>query len=510
MTQGLTPTYSNPRGLYPFQADHLADLLANREDRPGRMLVWDTGLGKSHAAMCASALNLEDAAADVVVLVCEKIKLAEWRDDFARFTNLQVGLHHGPSRWKRLDKGWPHVLLTTYETGRSDMATSVKLKGRRGTSLTHGPLLERLLAAGLKPMVVFDEADRLSNRSSGIYKSWEHGLAALRRRHRNPIVLGLTATPVRKELENAFNQLKLIAPDFMPLVGEFDRYFVQFRDDYRRPTYIPDRMADFAELAAPVLLAKSKQDADVRAQFPAMTEESLWVDLHPEQRNLYNLVAELGDVDGSLMALRQICGHPAALLHSAEHGTSRLAKELVSEMGRDWFQAQASAKSDRLAEYLAPVVLGQDDKAVVFSFFGPSVLPLLQRALERAGMRVWMHDAEDGITGFQGASGGGVLLASDAAARGINLPQASYLVEYDMASTYGLRTQRLNRISRIGQGGLTATVRSMIVRDSVEVGLMHLMLAGNAQHDVLLGGQTGEEHMTAAMRRQLLREGQRA
>lgn len=508
MTEGLTPEYRNPRGLYPFQADHLADLLANREVRPGRMLVWDTGLGKSHAAMCAAALNLEDAAADVVVLVCEKVKLTEWRDDFARFTNLQVGLHHGPSRWKRLDKGWPHVLLTTYETGRSDMATSVKAKNRRGTSLVHGPLLDRLLTAGLKPMVIFDEADRLSNRSSGIYKSWEHGLSALRKRHGNPPVVGLTATPVRKELENAFNQLRLIAPEHMPLVGEFDRYFVQFRDDYRRPIYIPDRLDDFAELAAPVLLAKSKQDPDVREQFPAMTEESLWVDLHPEQRSLYNLVSEL-ETEGALVALRQICAHPGAILHSATHGTSQLARDLVAELGEDWFQAQASAKTDRLVEYLAPVVLGQDDKAVVFSFFGPSVLPLLQRALKRAGMPVWMHDAEDGITGFQRASGGGVLLASDAAARGINLPQASYLVEYDMASTYGLRTQRLNRISRIGQGGPTATVRSMIVRDSVEVGLMHLMLQGNAQHDALLGTQTGEEYMTAQMRRQLLREGQR-
>lgn len=507
---GLVPTYTNPRGLYPFQADHLADLLTNRQARPGRMLVWDTGLGKSHAAMCASALNLEDAEADVVILVCEKIKLTEWRDDFAAFTNLQVGLHHGPSRWKRLEKAVPHVLLTTYETGRADMAKPVKVKGRRGTSLVHGPLLEALLERGLRPMVVFDEADRLSNRTSGIYKSWEHGLTALRKRHPGMQTVGLTATPVRKELENAFNQLRLIAPDSMPLVSEFDRYFVQFRDDYRKPIYIHDRLDDFAQLAAPVLLAKSKHDADVCAQFPAMTEESLWVDLHADQRALYDLVAALGDVGGALAALRQICGHPAALLHSAEHGTSQLARDLVAELGRDYFEALGSAKTDRLAEYLAPVVLGQDDKAVVFSFFGPSVLPLLQRALERLGARVWMHDAEDGIRGFQEARGGGVLLCSDAAARGINLPQASYLVEYDMASTFGLRTQRLNRISRIGQGGPTATVRSMIVRESVEVGLMHLMLQGNVQHDVLLGEQTGEQHMTAAMRRQLLREGQRA
>jgi len=87
-----------------------------------------------------------------------------------------------------------------------------------------------------------------------------------------------------------------------------------------------------------------------------------------------------------------------------------------------------------------------------------------------------------------------VLLASDAVARGINLPEASYLIEYDLASTYGLRTQRINRASRIGSGGPSLTVRSMLCQESIEVALMYSMLRGNAQTDTLLGrGVTGEE-----------------
>jgi hypothetical protein len=499
--------YYSPRGLYGFQADDIARMyLGIQSGVPEWMLVWDTGLGKSHAAMRLSTLGFEDEAVDFVLLVCERGKLQEWKDDFEQFTKLDVRVHHGPSRKGKLAKlGLPQVLITTFETGKADLVQSEK-SGRKVRKLSSGDLLSRIFDHARHPMIIFDEADRLSNRSAMNYRSYEHTLRALRKGFKIPVLM-LTATPIRKDWEDSFNQLRLLRPAGMPLIGEFEKYFVRARDVYGRARYHDFRMGEFAELCSPMVLAKSKTDPDVIDQFPTTTEEALWVSMEGEQRKLYDFVAEL-EAPGQMTALRQICAHPAALVHSATEGKSKLARALLEEFGEEYLRSLSSAKTDALIGYVEPIVKGQGDKALVFTRWGPSTIPHLRAALTARGVPVRTWDEDGGIEGWKSAPGGCVLLASDAVARGVNLPEASYVIEYDLATTFGLRTQRLNRASRIGSGGPSLTVRSMLVRDSIEVPLMYAMLRGNAQSDLLLGhGVTGEEFMTAAMRRELLTTG---
>jgi SNF2 family DNA or RNA helicase len=496
--------YYSPKS-YPFQIDHIAKAYLGMfgGNQPEWMFAWDTGLGKSHAAMRLSALAFEDDLTDLVVLVCEKNKLKEWKADFDSFTRLSSRIHHGPSRKNKFAKeGLPDVLITTYETGKADLATVTKT-GRRGKTVTAGYVLDELTAAGRTPMVIFDEADKLSNRSSATYRAYEYILKTLRKRIPDLPVIMMTATSVRRDYENTFNQLRLLRPEAMPLIKEFEAYFVRGRDIYGKARYWDHRTEEFAAICQPLMLPKRKTDADVVAQFPAMTEEALWVDLEGAQKDAYKLVAEMAGAPGAMTALRQLCAHPRALVHSAEHGTSKLARELVEVYGREYLWSLPSAKTERLVEYLAPVVREQQAKAVVFTFFGPSVIPHLSEALQARGMRCFTFDE---LEEFKAHTGGAVLLSSDAGARGVNIPEASYLVEYDMATTYGLRTQRLNRVSRLGQGGPTVTVRSMLARETIEVPLMYSMLRGNVQSDELLGGETGEQYMTAAMRKAMLTE----
>lgn len=498
--------YHSPRGLYPFQAEDIARAyLGIQSGIPEWMFVWDTGLGKSHAAMRLATLGFEDDVVDFVLLVCERGKLKEWKSDFDEFTELDSRIHHGPRRKRLLHEPFlPQVVITTYETGKADLVHAEKTGRSRRKTLTSGDLLSKILRHSRRPMIIFDEADRLSNRSAMNYRCYEHVLKTFRKQFKIPVLM-LTGTPIRKDWEDAFNQLRLLRPAGMPLVKEFDNYFVRGRDHYGRARYRDYLMHEFADLCSGMVLSKSKTDPDVIDQFPATTEEALWVDMEGEQRKLYELVVALGAVHGYKTVLRQICAHPAALLHSAEHGESKLAKMLVAEFGEDEIRAMPSAKADALCDYLERVVKNEDHKAVVFTFFGPSVIPHLRAALTARGIPVRTHDEDAGIESWKKASGGCVLLASDAVARGINLPEASYLIEYDMATTYGLRTQRLNRASRIGKGGPSLTVRSMLCRESIEVPLMYGMLRGNHQTDTLLGrGVTGEEFLTADMRRDLL------
>lgn len=462
----------------------------------------------SHATMRLSTLGFEDGEVDFVLLVCERGKLKEWKSDFEQFTRLSAQIHHG-SRRKRLfhEPFLPQVLITTYETGKADLI-EVHKTARGHKTLSSGPLLSTVLSRARRPMIIFDEADRLSNRSAMNYRCYEHVLKTFRKNFKIPVIM-LTGTPIRTDWENVFNQLRLLRPAGMPLVKEFGNYFVRARDKFGRAQYHEFRMEEFALLCSPMVLAKSKLDPDVIDQFPATTEEALWVDLEGEQRKLYDLVrVDLEGMPGQQTALRQICAHPASLIHSATEGSSKLAKALLEELGEEYLRSIPSAKTEALLDYLEPVVKGQQAKAVVFTFFGPSVIPHLRAALTTRGIPVITWNEDRGIERFRSARSGCVLLASDAVARGINLPEASYLVEYDMATNYGLRTQRINRASRIGQGGPSLTVRSMLARESVEISLMYNMLRGNMQTDVLLGrGVTGEEYATADMRREIVTKG---
>lgn len=512
----VVPLYHSPRGLYGFQEDGIARAYLRLEHGGGVLCTWQTGMGKSHLAMALSAMLFEDDLIDLVLLVAQKGKITddEWPSDFAKFTRLTVARHHGSGRMERLEKhGFPQVLVTTYQTGKADLAKFVKMPGRRGVSMVDGPLLP--LLKGKRVLVVMDESTEVKNRASDKYKAFFRSLERLRKGEVTR-VLELSATPIEKDYEDAYSQLRLADPKKMPLVGEFEDYFISGRDPFGRPSYHKDRMPEFAALAAPLILHKRKTDPDVIAEFPRQVEEAHWFEMADDQRDLYEMVCDLqkpGEepVPGLNTIKRMVCSHPASLIHSAKHGSSKLAKVLVEELGEDYLRSVSSVKTQGLIDYLEPLVHGQGAKVVVFSFFGPSVLPLLATALRKKKFKVYLTYGEMSMAEISAERGRfkadpdpAVLLSSDAGARGVNLPEATYVVEYESALTFANRTQRINRIHRIDSEATSVTCMTFFVRESVEEAIAKAMIDRNEQHDVLLEGDEAENHISAAERRRQL------
>src|SRR5690606_31712686 len=98
--------------------------------------------------------------------------------------------------------------------------------------------------------------------SSGNYKAHQYALGELRKAGRVK-VLGLTATPLERGYEDGFNQLRLIVPEHMPLVKEFESRYVLSRDPFGRPTYDKIAINEFVERVGPHLTRKRKTDPDV-------------------------------------------------------------------------------------------------------------------------------------------------------------------------------------------------------------------------------------------------------
>jgi superfamily II DNA or RNA helicase len=511
--------YFSPR-VYDFQARGIAESVLMGDV----MAVWDTGIGKSHLAMGASGILFEDGLIDLVLLVAEKNKIHEWVADFKKFTALEPFLYHGPKRKKLFERhrgpdgfeAHTDVVVSTYETLRSDVATFVKGPGR-GTSIRDGEMLTWL--RGRRIMVVYDEIGKLGpSRSSKLYKAHAYLLKELRKLDPNLRVLGLTATPISRDWENAFNELRLVQPEAMPTVGDFDKLMVKSRHPvYGTPTWRGENIEQFVAMCEPLIIRKRKTDADVIDQFPKQVEEVRRVSLIKAHKELYDLVESLAfddagnymEVPGLWTLLRQVAGHPAALCHSAEKGT-QLAQMLCEGLGESFLRAVPSSKSEALLSYLKPLVLGQGAKVMVFTFFGQSVLRELKREISAEGMAVYPYHGgmsaaqqRDMLADFRRSSGAGVLLASDSGARGINVPEATYVVEYEVA-THAVRLQRMNRSHRIDSTAETVHCMSLVLDGTVEENVVATMLARNTASDTLLGDHdAGADFTTAEDRRRI-------
>jgi SNF2 family DNA or RNA helicase len=516
--------YYSPLGLYDFQVDGIAQCLVRTNGRDGVAAIWDTGIGKSHLAMGTAAYLFADNLIDLVVVIAERNKLEEWREDFERYTALSSHKYHGPGREKRLQKaGSVHVFITSYETGRNELLAYESTGSRGRGHRVDGPLVATLGLRYRRILWVFDEPIKLRKRSSENHRSYYYLLTSLRKGPHHQRVLGLTATPLERDIEDSFNIGRIIAPDEMPAVSRFDELFVAERDHLGRPRFRPGRQQVFAQMFQKFVIRKRKTDPDVIDQFPKKIEESARIPLHPDHGRLYEAVEGLCDppadgVDertaGQIEAqerqlytlLRMVAGHPAAVLHS----TSAMALAVVEEVGAERLRSIKSSKTEWLLGELQKLVRGQGAQVVIFTFFANTVLPEVYQALVDAGYLVSIYkggsatneqskrDFKEGRTE--------ILLASDAGARGINLENAQYVIEYESATTFANREQRLNRAHRITSTSPSVTCLTAILENTIEEGLVDLMLARNSAQDILLGdSDDGSAFVTAAQRRQLLR-----
>lgn len=510
--------YHSPQGLYTFQIEGVV-LAFSRQDN---LCVWDTGTGKTHLAMATAAMLFEDGLVDHVLIVAEKNKIEsdEWPGDFAKFTDLDAAVYHGAiAKRIKMREALPQVIISTYETIKNDCARKVEVEGRKTKKLEAGPLIQVL--AGKRVMVVYDEMTKLGNRKSDNHKAHNLMVQTLRREGWCK-VLGLTATPIERNPENYYNLGRIFMPDYIGTVANFEKSYIAAWDIFGNPSRFKNLTAEamtdpnvvpLADVMRPILMRKRKTDPDVIDQFPSTVEEFTYVNLGLRQQEFYDTVVEtFEDADEwtqrkLFVTLRQIAGHPLALLGSE----AEVAKTIVDQVGIKGLAALGSAKTDRLVEYLDPLVNGQGAQVVVFAFFGPSMIPLLRDAIEDAGISVAINhgqmsdrDRTESKEAFR-AGRRSVFLTSDAGARGINLPESSYAVEYELSLTHANRVQRLNRIHRIDSQHPSVTFQSFIARGTVEEGIAQMVLRRNDWTDKLLDDDDpGDEFVTAEMRRRLL------
>lgn len=472
------------------------------------LMVADTGLGKSMMALADAGIAMEDRLIDHVLVVCKPNKLGEWHRDFSRHTRIPALVYDGAKRQRNLGS-LPAAIIVTYETCRNDIAVFPP-QGSRARALAPGPLMAAL--RGRRVMVVYDEVAKLGRRTSRLYKAHYWMIAQFRKEHPGTRVIGLSATPMDTDLENFFSVMRVVVPG-MSAVKDFEENVIRSRDPmYGRPRYTANGREWLRERTAPWVLRKRRSDPDVRDQFPELTERFRRIRMRPDQARAYHALAALREqpgeeVPGLSVLLRQLAGDPLAVLEAARAGSSPLAVMVAEEMGAE-LEKCSSAKAAELEE-LAAEVTGWGGKLMAFTFYGQTVLPVLQRRLAafepfacHGGMTSAERDRQ--LASFRSASGPAVLLASDAAADGINVPEVDVVDEYDIGRTHAIRVQRSGRGNRLGRAKpltfITYVLEGTLEADSS----VRTVLARNADMDFMLGDAgAGGGYVTAADRREM-------
>lgn len=513
--------YQSPLGLFPFQAEGVAICSFVRDNN---LVVWSTGIGKSHLAMGTAAMLFEDNLIDRVIVCAEGNKAPDWVEDFERFTSMTVVEYRGTkAKREKIRADPPQVLVSTYETVRNDATVKIKEGRRRKPKyVPEGPLASMLL--GQRVLVVYDEMPiKLgASRTSWNYIAHAGMLREIRKRARTR-VLALTATPIERSPENIFNICRVIQPKSIGTVAQFEESYVKGRDEYGKPygfkNITPDDcepgVKSLRERVSPLILRKRKTDADVVDHFPRQVEEWEYITLDSAHQDFYDTVDTIDFGFTSEMEERQmfnvmrcIAGHPMGLLNSK----GRIANEIVGQVGEVGLRNLGAAKLDALKADLEVVVTGQGEQAVVFTWFAGLILPWLHVALRDAGFDVAV--GVDGITHSKGKDAERafrqgqheIFLASDASARGINLPNATYVFNYEAPLTHATYLQRIDRVHRIDSTKSIVHAKTYVALDTIEEAVISLGYQRNLWADKLLDYDVDDAEFITAQQRRKLRE----
>ena len=441
--------------LRGYQREGLGWLHFLREFGFGGCLADDMGLGKTVQVLALLEARRELRAAPrkrrrppPSLVVVPRSLVFNWKEEAARFTpklrildNTGIGRSKTGESFENFD-----VVLTTYGTLRQDI---VDLKDYQFD------------------YAILDEAQAIKNASSQSAKA----ARLIQAEHR----LALSGTPIENHIGELWSLFEFLNPG---MLGKATETGLLRADEETRSL--------LAKALRPFILRRTKER--VARDLPEKSEQTIYCDLEPVQRKLYNELREhyrsslLGRVarDGinkskiqileALLRLRQAACHPGLIDKSKQ-------------------SHESSAKLDVLLPQLREVV-DEGHKTLVFSQF-TSMLAIVKKRLDEEGISYAYldgrtRDRQERVQQFQNDPDCKVFLISlKAGGLGLNLTAADYIFLLDPWWNPAVEAQAIDRAHRIGQMHPVFAYR-LIARDTVEEKVLQLQSQKRALADAII------------------------
>jgi len=417
--------------LRPYQVRGFSWMYRNFRIGFGSIIADDMGLGKTlQVITLLQKLKDEGAinASQPVLIVVPTGLVTNWQAEIRRFApSLTVFTYHGYHRnLKDFDDA--DILLTTYGVLRYDVKQIKKISW---------------LA------VVIDEAQNIKNEQTAQSKAVRNIPAKLH--------IAMSGTPVENRLSEFWSIMDFTNKGYLGSITGFKSEFanpIQREGDGQ----VAER---FRRITAPFLLRRLKSDKTIISDLPDKIEKNELALLTDRQAALYHETLEqamnaIEEIEGTdhqslfvrqglvlqmILALKQICNHPALFLKNGD------------------FEVEQSGKAVMLMSLLESIV-ESGQKVLVFTQFR-EMGDMLQKMIEqRMGARpLFLHggcsikDRQEMVDRFQNnpRSDQIFLLSLKAAGTGLNLTAASHVIHYDLWWNPAVEAQATDRAYRIGQ-----------------------------------------------------------
>ena len=430
--------------LRPYQKRGFAWMLRNAQLGFGSIIADDMGLGKTLQVIALLQQMKDDggfAERKGIVIVPSGL-IRNWQNELAKFApGITPRVFHGNAR--DIEGDGFDIVLTTYGTLRTN---ADKFRSREWE------------------VAIIDEAQNIKNPGTAQSKATRSLPARIK--------IAMSGTPVENRLLEFWSIMEFCNKGFFGTEKEFQATFerpIQNNGNKHRAEL-------FKKVTAPFLLRRLKTDKSILPDLPEKLEQNEWAELSPAQAALYKETLDkamnaLGEFEATdpqqlfkrsaivlqlILALKQICNHPAQYLKNG-----KVSPELSGKM--------------ELFLDIAGAVLDTDEKALVFTQF-VEMGEILQRTLaDKLHTKALFYHGGESLTErnsiiekFQNDPQSRVLILSlKAGGTGLNLTAASQVIHYDLWWNPAVEAQATDRAYRIGQNR-NVVVHRLITKNTFE------------------------------------------
>lgn len=464
--------------LYPFQQEAMERMV----DRGRMLLAMVMGAGKTPTTIAAlEELLAQGEVKRILVVVPSSLKY-QWAREISKFTTSRSTVIDGPKTGR--DPLWRKSLNSQYvivnpELLVKDEVTAMKM--------------------GYDAMVI-DEATMIkSTRAKRSRLLKKFGSKCHYR-------FALTGQPIENKPEELFSIMEFVDRSILGRFDIFDRTFIQ-RDHFGKPV----RYRNLKQLHASLtesMVRKTRED--IADQLPKVIHQVIPVTFDKPSALAYQMITKDllneihkaisthgrgfdlwrhyngdtgGEAQGQIMArltiLRMLCDNPQLVVESAKRFVDSQGQDgsdyANSVMKHGLISTKAtSPKLEAVVEYIQDILESDpNNKVVLFSFFKRNLSLLQERmssmtksVLFMGGMTAEERDASK--QQFANDPETRLFLSSDAGGYGVDLPQANYLISYDLPWSAGKLDQREARIIRLSSQHPHVMITSFVMKGSIE------------------------------------------
>lgn len=471
---------------YPFQALGINFLIDGKKC----LLADEMGLGKTIQILGAIYKLYRAGEVKQALIICPSSLKYQWAEEIEKFLDIKkYNIKY------RVVDGLPKQRVAIYD--------EIQAQGDILYTIINYELVLNDVDYLLEidwDAIGTDESHRIKNRKSKTFQAVMKLDA--------PYKWGSTGTPMQNKPDELFNIMQFINPDILGNWFKFRNTHIIIGEKFRQPNMILGyKKLDYLhQKISPYMIRRLKKD--VAPELPDIIYSNVYVEMYPEQyklhesvrEELFELIKEVskstvrnenGEIikqhpkaDSSLgmfTILQEICDAPELLKMS----DSNMAKRYAIEKCK-------SPKLDELEIILTDFLLNNPDgKAVVFTQFA-RMQELIVKRMSKLGECEIVNgsmkaaDKQRHVVNFKFSKNIPFIICTDAANYGINLQEASLLVNFDFPWNPAVYSQRNARIHRLNSEHESVNIINLIAKDGLDERIIEAVYDKQSMSDTIV------------------------